>query len=107
VELFPHVDAVLTHAGQNTVSEALAHELPLVVAPTMADQPFVAEHLVGAGAAVRVSFRRARPAEIRRAVREVLADGRYREAARRLRGSFEAAGGAPAAVDALEELVAG
>ena len=33
LELLPHLDAVVCHAGHNTVCEALAHGVPLVVAP--------------------------------------------------------------------------
>src|SRR5262249_50805916 len=46
--LLPHVQAVVTHAGHNTVCEALAHGLPLVCAPIRDDQPVVAAQVVAA-----------------------------------------------------------
>ncbi len=53
--LLPRVDAVVCHAGHNTVCEALAHGLPLVVAPIRDDQPVIAGQVVraGAGGAIR------------------------------------------------------
>ncbi|MGA4538544.1 glycosyltransferase [Uniformispora flossi] len=106
LELLPHMDAVLTHGGHNTVCEALAFGLPLVVAPIRDDQPLVARQVVDAGAGVRVRFGRAHVPEIRAALAAVLDDPRHREAALRIRASFAKAGGAPAAADLLERLPA-
>src|SRR5258708_11751871 len=54
--LLPHVHAVVCHAGHNTVCEALANGLPLVVAPIRDDQPVVAQQVVRAGAGTRVRY---------------------------------------------------
>jgi MGT family glycosyltransferase len=98
------VDAVVCHGGFNTVSEALFHGLPLVVAPIADDQMLNAHTVVSAGAGIRVRYGRVGSTGLRRAVSAVLDEPGYREAARRIAGSFEAAGGAPAAADAIEEL---
>ena len=105
VALLGRVDAVLTHAGHNTVGEALSYGLPLVVAPIRDDQPIVAGQVVRAGAGVRVSYSRATPGDIGAAVSTVLADPGYREGARRVAASFAAAGGAARAADLLESVV--
>jgi UDP:flavonoid glycosyltransferase YjiC (YdhE family) len=75
-----------------------------VVAPIRDDQPVIAQQVVAAGAGVRVRFGRVRPRDIVDAVEDVLTRSSYREAARRIRASFEAAGGAAAAATALEAL---
>jgi UDP:flavonoid glycosyltransferase YjiC (YdhE family) len=103
--ILPHVDAVITHAGHNTVCESLANGLPLVLAPIRDDQPVVAGQVVNAGAGIRVKYGRVRPDGLRDAVLNVLADPSYRLAAAELRASFLAAGGAPAAADRLEEVL--
>jgi MGT family glycosyltransferase len=103
--LLPHVDAVVCHGGQNTVYETLAHGLPLVLAPIMADQPENSRQVADAGAGIVVPFRGVTSRELRVAVAAVLSEPRYQEAAERVKTSFDAAGGAPAAADALEELV--
>jgi len=104
--LLPHMDAVVNHAGHNTVVEALAFGLPQVVAPIRDGQPVVASQLEASGAGIRVRFSRVRVDELRQAVRAVLDEPSYRQAAERIRRSFEVAGGAPTAADHLEELVA-
>jgi MGT family glycosyltransferase len=104
LDLLPHLDAVVCHAGDNTVCESLAHGLPLVVAPIRDSQPVVAGQVVAAGAGIRVSFGRVSAAELRHAITTVLDDPSYRTAARRVQMSFATAGGATAAADRLEKL---
>ncbi|WTG24639.1 glycosyltransferase [Streptomyces decoyicus] len=102
--LLPHLDAVLCHGGHNTVCEALAHGLPLVVAPVRDDQPIVARQVAESGAGVRVRFGRARADELHRALAAVLDEPAHRRAARRIQASFAGAGGARTAADRLEKL---
>ncbi|RZS34105.1 MGT family glycosyltransferase [Herbihabitans rhizosphaerae] len=103
--LLEHADAVVCHAGHNTVCEALWEGVPLVVAPIRDDQPIVAGQVVDAGAGVRLRFGRAGARHIDGAVRALLEESGYRAAARRIRDEFRAAGGATAAADAVESLL--
>ncbi|HEV2361848.1 MAG TPA: nucleotide disphospho-sugar-binding domain-containing protein [Acidimicrobiales bacterium] len=103
--LLPHMDAVVAHGGHNTVCEALAEGLPLVLAPIRDDQPIVAEQVVRAGAGMRVKFGRVGAAELRASVEAVLSDASYRSAAGAIRRSFDLAGGAAAAAAAVDELL--
>lgn len=102
--LLPHMSAVVTHGAHNTVCEALAHGLPLVVAPIRDDQPIIAQQVTDAGAGVRVRYGRLRADELHGAIRAVLDDPRYAAAARRVQESFTAAGGAVTAAGHLEKL---
>ncbi|GHE09290.1 glycosyltransferase [Streptomyces alanosinicus] len=102
--LLARTDAVICHAGHNTVCEALWHGVPLVVAPIRDDQPVVAGQVVDAGAGVRVRFGRARAAQLGVALDTVLTDPAHRAAAVRIRTAFRAAGGAGAAAAHLEHL---
>jgi MGT family glycosyltransferase len=104
LRLLPHMSAVVSHGGHNTVCEALAHGLPLVVAPVRDDQPIIAQQVADAGAGVRVRFGRLRAEELGDAIRAVLGDPRYAAAACGVRDSFTAAGGASTAADHLEKL---
>ena len=103
--LLPHMSAVVCHGGQNTVCEALAYGLPLVVTPMRHDQPIIARQVTDAGAGVALRIDRLRATELRQAVRAVLDDPSYRAAAGVVRDSFAAAGGATTAADRLEKLV--
>ncbi|RFU40526.1 glycosyltransferase [Actinomadura logoneensis] len=102
--LLPRLSAVVTHGGHNTVCEALAHALPLVVAPIRDDQPAIARQVEAAGAGRIVRFARISTDELRAALTGVLTEPAYREAAARIRDSFAAAGGAARAADLLEKL---
>jgi MGT family glycosyltransferase len=100
-----HMDAVVSHAGHNTVCESLARGLPLVLAPIRDDQPIVADQVVRAGAGLRVKFGRVSPDELADALHRVLTEPGFREAAESIRASFVQAGGARAAADAVEHLL--
>ena len=101
--LLPLMDAAITHGG-STVNEALAFGLPLIVAPVTSDNFAMAQKVVEAGAGLRVKFRRIGPAELRRAVDEVLAIPGYRRAAVAIQASFTEAGGTIAAANHIEAL---
>ncbi|MHA6765410.1 glycosyltransferase [Streptacidiphilus sp. PAMC 29251] len=105
LELMPRLDAVVSHGGLNTVCEALAHGVPLVVAPIKGDQPINAAQVAAAGAGRRVRFASVRPKPLREDLLAVLDDPSYRAAAGRIRDSFAAAGGAPAAARHLEAVL--
>ena len=103
--LLPHMAAVISHGGHNTVCEALAHGLPLVLTPIRDDQPIIAEQVASAGAGIRLRFARLTAAELHGAIRAVLDDPSYRQAACRVQESFIAAGGARTAADHVEKLL--
>ncbi|MEV5884826.1 glycosyltransferase [Streptomyces sp. NPDC052020] len=102
--LLERVDAVVCHAGHNTVCEALWHGVPLVVAPIRDDQPLVAGQVADAGVGIRVRFTRVTAPMLGAAIDSVLHEPRYRAAADRIRTALRAAGGAPAAASHLEHL---
>ena len=104
--LLARVEAVVCHGGHNTTCEALAHGLPLVIAPIKDDQPIVADQVVAAGAGLRIKFGRVQAPELREAVARVLADPELRAGAARVRASFASAGGAARAAELLENLEA-
>jgi len=106
LEVLPQLDAVVCHGGMGTVTESLAHGVPLVVAPIRADQPAVARQVARAGAGIEVSFFAAEPAELAAALTAVLEQPGYRAAARRVAESFAQAGGATTAIDRLAALAA-
>jgi MGT family glycosyltransferase len=103
--LLPRVNAVVSHAGHNTVCESLANGLPLLVTPIRDDQPVVAEQVVQAGAGLRLPFGRLTAKNIRAAVDRLLAEPSFRDNAARVRESFAQAGGAASAARLLVEQV--
>jgi MGT family glycosyltransferase len=104
LEILSKVQAVLCHAGHNTVCEALALGLPLALMPIRDDQPVVAQQVVEAGAGIRLRFGRTTPDELRTAIRRLFEEQPLRAAAQRIQASFAQAGGASAAASAIERL---
>ncbi|MEV8314691.1 glycosyltransferase [Streptomyces sp. NPDC059900] len=102
--LLARTNAVVCHAGHDTVTEALWHGVPLVVAPVRDDQPLVAAQVTAVGAGVRVRFGRTDAKAVGSALDAVLGQPHFTAAARRVSHSLREAGGAPTAAAHLEEL---
>ncbi|SFW68998.1 glycosyltransferase [Amycolatopsis australiensis] len=101
VAVFARASVVVCHGGHNTVCEALAAGVPLVVAPIRDDQSMLAQQVTAASAGIRLRFDRAKAADIRAAIESA---EQHRAGAVRIRESFEAAGGAEEAATRLESL---
>ncbi|WP_353718428.1 nucleotide disphospho-sugar-binding domain-containing protein [Dyadobacter sp. 676] len=104
LELLPHLDGVVCHAGHNTVSETLSNGLPLVVIPIAYDQSHVAGRVVANGCGVRLNFNRFKAPHLRNAVDEILNYPGYRLAAECIRESFREAGGTATAARWLDQI---
>jgi UDP:flavonoid glycosyltransferase YjiC (YdhE family) len=104
VALLPRCALLVSHGGFNSVKEALAAGVPLVIVPIAGDQPYCAKRCqaLGAGRVIGPAERDA--AAIRAAVRTVLGDPAYRERARHVRDEIRALPPAAAAVTALEQV---
>ncbi len=105
LKVIPYVDAVVSHAGHNTVCETLANGLPLIVTPIKDDQSKVASQVVAAEAGIRLKYLRFKPDDMYNAVVEVIKNPSYKQNAQRIKKSFDNAGGAKRAVDLLKELL--
>ncbi|WP_211175288.1 glycosyltransferase [Pseudonocardia xinjiangensis] len=80
--LLPACDLFLTHAGLNSVREALAAGVPMVAVPLFAEQPANAERLAEAGVAVALDPTGVDASTVAAACREVLEDTSFHLAAR-------------------------
>lgn len=88
-EVLQHASAVVTHGGHGTVIRSLAAGVPLVVMPQGRDQADNAMRVESRGAGVTVKSS-ASPATIGAAVKHVLEDRSFVEAAQRLGNSIRA-----------------
>jgi UDP:flavonoid glycosyltransferase YjiC (YdhE family) len=104
--LLPHCAAVMTHGGAGSTLGALAFGLPLLIVPQGADQFYNADRVVAAGAGVKLMPEQLTPDSARDAVRMLLRDDTFRDAARRIRNEFDAMPDPKQAVEALERLTA-
>jgi UDP:flavonoid glycosyltransferase YjiC (YdhE family) len=102
--LLPKVDVMVSNGGYNGVKTALAHGVPLVIAPWGNDQPDVAGRVAWAGAAVDLRTRTPAAEAVAEAVRRVLTQPGDRAAAARIRAEFAGYPGGEAAANLLEKL---
>jgi MGT family glycosyltransferase len=89
----------VTHGGMGATQKALARGVPVCAVPFGRDQLEVARRVEVAGAGTRLPAKRLRPDRLRAKVDEAI---RLREGAERVQQAFAAAGGPPAAADAVE-----
>ena len=85
--LLPKVDVMVTN-GYGAVQRALSMGVPLVVAGNTEDKPEVAGRVAWTGAGINLRTGTPTPGAVRAAVRDVLNDGRYLSAARKLEAAF-------------------
>ncbi|HEY9126404.1 MAG TPA: glycosyltransferase [Acidobacteriaceae bacterium] len=103
LEMLKRASAVITHAGLNTVLEALAEGVPLVCLPLGNDQPGVAARVAERGAGMVLTRRNLNPQRLRAAVLAVLDRPQYREAAQYIQQAMREVDGLQRAVVLIEE----
>ncbi|MCS5717946.1 glycosyltransferase [Herbiconiux sp. CPCC 205763] len=91
--LLPLTDVFLTNGGYGGVHYAMEHGVPLVVAGATEDKVEVTARVAWSGVGVNLKTNEPTPARIRDAVREVLAEPRYREASARIGSDIVASPG--------------
>ena len=96
---------LISHAGVNTVLEAITRGVPMVALPRSADQPGMGARIEYTGIGLRASFDRSTPEELRNAIKRVLGEERFRQRAAELQQAMIAAGGAARAADIAEQAV--
>jgi len=108
ISVFPQVDQIavlqkadvfLSHGGMNSVSESLYYGVPLVLLPQTKEQQGVTEQVCRLGAGLRPGD--AKGPALLSAIRTVLTDPLYREAAGRISESFRRCPGAAGAADKI------
>jgi len=94
--------AVITHAGLNTVLDALEAGVPMLALPIAFDQPGVAVRIEHAGVGLRLQPQLASPARIGHALQRLLNEGEFRQRAAQLGAEVREAGGAVRAAELIE-----
>jgi zeaxanthin glucosyltransferase len=96
---------LVTHAGVNTVLEALSRGVPMVAMPRGGDQAGMAARIEHSGAGLCTSLRRTRPEVLRGMVQRVLSEDEFRRRARELGHAMTAAGGVQRAAEITESVL--
>lgn len=107
-DVLPWVDAVVAHGGYGTLMGALRHGVPVLCLPQAAsDDSPNADRLAALGAGITLDRSRWSVPDVTQALRAVLGDPRFGEAARRTAEEIRRLPPFEAAVELLERLAAG
>jgi MGT family glycosyltransferase len=103
--VLPHVDLVITHGGNNTVTESLYFGKPMVVLPLFWDQYDNAQRVHETGLGTRLDTYGHEPQELRDAVDRLLADRELQERLAVGSRELQSAPGTEHAADLIEQIM--
>jgi UDP:flavonoid glycosyltransferase YjiC (YdhE family) len=104
--LFPRASAIVHQGGIGTTAQALRSGRPMLVVPHGHDQPDNAFRVTKLGVARTLFPRRYKGARVARELERLLGDASYRERAGSIAAAVKQEGGADAAAEAIDRLLA-
>ncbi len=104
VALLPHVDAVISHGGNNTTNETLAAGKPLLVMPVGGEQGDNASRVVHLGAGLRADIKQFTPQEIGAKIDRLLAEPSFRQRAQAIASALAQTDGPATAAQFIERV---
>jgi zeaxanthin glucosyltransferase len=104
-EMLERASVMITHAGMNSALECLAYGVPALAIPITHDQPNIAQRMVWTGTGTFVPLNELNADRLRQALKDVLYDRRYRQAARRFQGEIRELRGLDRAAGIAEEVL--
>ncbi|TVT25593.1 glycosyltransferase [Amycolatopsis acidiphila] len=105
-DLLPKTDVYVTNGGYGGVQYALRYGVPIVAAGSHEDKPEVVARVAWTGVGRRIRTNPPTPNAVRRAVRAVLGDPRYRHAAHRMAERMTTTRGVHRLAEIVDTLVA-
>jgi MGT family glycosyltransferase len=103
LELLHRSALAVSHAGLNTVLDALGTGVPVVAIPVTNEQPGIAARLAWVGAGEAITLERASAERLHALMVRVRSAPSYRAAAARIGDAIRAAGGAPRGAQLVEQ----
>jgi UDP:flavonoid glycosyltransferase YjiC (YdhE family) len=102
--VLPQVDLVITHGGNNTVTESFHHGIPMIVLPLFWDQVDNAQRVDETGFGRRLSTYGFRDEELTGAIDELLADKALAKRLKAMSKRIKASSGTVRAADLIERV---
>src|SRR6185437_4692246 len=101
LEVLKRADLFINHAGMNGVSESLWYGVPMILIPQMYEQVFNAFRVQELGAGIYLKQSQATPVKILECVNKIISTESYYTNAKRIKKTFETAGGYKTAADEI------
>lgn len=101
LEILKYTDVFITHGGMNSVGEGLFYNVPLVVIPITADQPFVAKRVSELGAGITLIKDNISEENLKNSLKKVINEATFYKNAEKISESFKNAGGYKRAADEI------
>ncbi len=86
--IMEHIDVLVTNGGYGTVTSALSHGVPVVVAGMTEDKPEVGARVAWSGTGIDLRTDRPTAAQLREAIDAALNDAKYRDRADAMAAAF-------------------
>jgi UDP:flavonoid glycosyltransferase YjiC (YdhE family) len=102
--LMPHVSVMVTNGGYGGTTIALAHGVPIVSGGISEDKAEVSNRIAYSGVGINLKTATPTPEQVRKAVKEILSNSRYRHNARHMQAEFAEYDGPTQASRLLEQL---
>jgi MGT family glycosyltransferase len=103
--ILPQVDLIITHGGNNTVTEALHFGKPMILMPVFWDQHDNAQRIHETGFGIRLDTYARAPEELTGAIDTLLGDDALRARLDTTKQRLQAASGTETAADAIEQVL--
>jgi zeaxanthin glucosyltransferase len=103
-EILARAKLALTHAGLNTVLDALSFGVPIMAVPITFEQPAIAARVCWAGAGRVAPLRGLTSDSLRQGIKTILEDSTYTHHAQRIAKSILSSGGVSRAADIVEQI---
>ncbi len=104
LEILKQADVFITHGGMNSTNEGLYYDVPLILIPQFADQPFVAKRVAELGAGIIIEKDKVTPEILKQSVVKILSDNNFRINSEKIGKSLREAGGYKKAIDEILNL---
>ena len=104
LEILKQADVFITHGGMNSTNEGLYYDVPLILVPQFADQPFVAKRVAELGAGIIIEKDKVTPEILKQSVVKILSDNNFRINSEKIGKSLREEGGYKKAIDEILNL---
>lgn len=101
-EVLARADAFLSHAGMNSLMDALCHQIPVIAVPQMPEQVVNAKRVEELGLGLMLCPNEITAGRLRGAVSDAVADEEIKRNLGQMRAALDSCGGAVEGADALE-----